>query len=146
MRRTKRYQVHRDRPENPTLFKKKKKLSLSIPFKTSLFPSSPSKRSKDRIAEMMSSVPFPSSSSSSFLLEAPELSRSRASSTICNSSHRTSASYIPKLEPFSRSKIEREVKGPSFIQKTENYLGGITDFVLFLMPVNKLMMYTKWCD
>ncbi|XXG49226.1 hypothetical protein AAC387_Pa02g3467 [Persea americana] len=71
---------------------------------------------------MMSSVPFPSSSSSSFLLEAPELSRSRASSTICNNSSQRSSAYIPKLEPFSRSKIERGVKGPSFIQKTENEL------------------------
>ncbi|RWR73552.1 CCG-binding protein 1-like protein [Cinnamomum micranthum f. kanehirae] len=71
---------------------------------------------------MMSSVLFPSSSSSSFLLEAPELSRSRASSTICNNSSQRRSVYIPKLEPFCKSKIERGVKGPSFIQKTENEL------------------------
>lgn len=90
---------------------------------------------RSQIAEMMSSDPFPSSSSSSFLLEAPELSRSRGSSTICNSFQR-SHSYIPKLEPFSRSKIERGVKEPSFIQKTENDLAGKNLVLLLLLRLD----------
>lgn len=34
------------------------------------------------------------------------------------------ASSVPKLEPFSRSRIERLVKDPPFLQKTENDLTG----------------------
>ncbi|GKA54363.1 CCG-binding protein 1 [Tanacetum coccineum] len=41
--------------------------------------------------------------------------------TICCSSLRSNeASYIPKLEPFSRSKLDRMVKDPPLIQKSEN--------------------------
>ncbi|XP_010255079.1 PREDICTED: CCG-binding protein 1-like [Nelumbo nucifera] len=73
---------------------------------------------------MLRSVPLPSSSSSSAILESNDLHRSRSSSravsTICSSSR--SHAYIPKLEPFSRSKIDRRLKEPSLIQKTENDL------------------------
>ncbi|XP_058069247.1 CCG-binding protein 1 [Magnolia sinica] len=68
---------------------------------------------------MITSLPFPSSSSS-LLIEASEISRSRAASTICNAQR--SNAYIPKLEPFSRSKIDRGVKEPSFLQKSETEL------------------------
>ncbi|CAH1450374.1 unnamed protein product [Lactuca virosa] len=40
--------------------------------------------------------------------------------TICCSSRNNA--YIPKLEPFSRSKFERIVKDPPLIQKSENDL------------------------
>nr|GEU36892.1 CCG-binding protein 1 [Tanacetum cinerariifolium] len=40
--------------------------------------------------------------------------------TICCSSSSNEASYIPKLEPFSRSKLDRMVKDPPLIQKSEN--------------------------
>ncbi|XP_071726170.1 CCG-binding protein 1-like [Rutidosis leptorrhynchoides] len=42
------------------------------------------------------------------------------STTICCSSRNNA--YIPKLEPFSRSKIDRIVKDPPLIQKSENDL------------------------
>ncbi|KAI3753212.1 hypothetical protein L2E82_25258 [Cichorium intybus] len=42
------------------------------------------------------------------------------STTICCSSRNNA--YIPKLEPFSRSKLERIVKDPPLIQKSENDL------------------------
>ncbi|KAA8545893.1 hypothetical protein F0562_020656 [Nyssa sinensis] len=66
------------------------------------------------------------SSSSTLLLESNNdfhCSRSSpraASSTICCSSR--SNAYIPKLEPFSRSKLDRLVKDPPLIQKSENEL------------------------
>ncbi|XP_010263785.1 PREDICTED: CCG-binding protein 1 [Nelumbo nucifera] len=72
---------------------------------------------------MIRSLPLPSSPS--LILEVNDLHRSRSSSraasTICSSSSRSNA-YIPKLEPFSRSKIDRRLKEPSFIQKTESEL------------------------
>ncbi|KVI10746.1 CCG-binding protein 1-like [Cynara cardunculus var. scolymus] len=40
--------------------------------------------------------------------------------TICRSSRNNA--YIPKLEPFSRSKLDRLVKDPPLIQKSENDL------------------------
>lgn len=42
--------------------------------------------------------------------------------TICCSSRNNA--YIPKLEPFSRSKFDRIVKDPPLIQKSENDLAG----------------------
>ncbi|KAJ9561215.1 hypothetical protein OSB04_006375 [Centaurea solstitialis] len=42
------------------------------------------------------------------------------STTICCSSRNNA--YIPKLEPFSRSKLDRLVKDPPLIQKSENDL------------------------
>ncbi|CAL5329182.1 unnamed protein product [Camellia sinensis] len=77
---------------------------------------------------MMRSVPI--SSSSSFLLDQNDLllhhhqcpARVVGSSTptICCSSR--SNSYIPKLEPFSRTKFDRLVRDPPLIQKSENEL------------------------
>ncbi|KAF8369994.1 hypothetical protein HHK36_030865 [Tetracentron sinense] len=66
---------------------------------------------------MIRSLPLPSSS---LLFEANDLHRSRVASTICSSSR--SHAFIPKLEPFSRSKIDRGIKEPSFIQKSETEL------------------------
>ncbi|GAB4853949.1 hypothetical protein Ancab_018158 [Ancistrocladus abbreviatus] len=47
-----------------------------------------------------------------------------AFSMTCSSSSSSSsnAAYIPKLEPFSRTKFERAVKDPPLIQKSENDL------------------------
>ncbi|XP_050231783.1 CCG-binding protein 1 [Mercurialis annua] len=39
-----------------------------------------------------------------------------------SSSSSRSSSYIPKLQPFSRTKLERAVKSPPLIQKCENEL------------------------
>ncbi|MBA0688046.1 hypothetical protein Goshw_009233, partial [Gossypium schwendimanii] len=48
------------------------------------------------------------------------LSKTRFASTIrCSSSN---DAYIPKLEPFSRTKFERAVKDPPLIEKSENDL------------------------
>ncbi|KAG9440769.1 hypothetical protein H6P81_020934 [Aristolochia fimbriata] len=75
---------------------------------------------------MIRSVPLPSSSASSLLpalssaVEAGDRSRGRSDSFVCCA--RSRDAYIPKLEPFSRSKIERGLKEPSLIQKTENDL------------------------
>ncbi|KAL5562524.1 hypothetical protein UlMin_032271 [Ulmus minor] len=65
------------------------------------------------------------SCSSPLVLEAKDLHCSRSSttrfaSTISCSSR--SHSYIPKLEPFSRSKFDRGVKDPPLIEKLENEL------------------------
>lgn len=46
----------------------------------------------------------------------------RVASTICCSSK--SNAYIPKLEPFSRSKFDRVVREPPLIQKSETELSG----------------------
>ncbi|GMI78802.1 CCG-BINDING PROTEIN 1, maternal effect embryo arrest 14 [Hibiscus trionum] len=47
-------------------------------------------------------------------------SKTRFASTIRSSS--SSDAYIPKLEPFSRTKFERVVKEPPLIEKSENQL------------------------
>ncbi|XP_038997233.1 CCG-binding protein 1-like [Hibiscus syriacus] len=47
-------------------------------------------------------------------------SKTRFASTIRSSS--SSDAYIPKLEPFSRTKFERAVKEPPLIEKSENQL------------------------
>ncbi|XP_077233152.1 maternal effect embryo arrest 14 [Tasmannia lanceolata] len=63
------------------------------------------------------------SSSSSFLSSGvlnPSRYRSSDSCTVCNGQR--SNDFIPKLEPFSRSRIDRGVKDPSFIQKSEKEL------------------------
>ncbi|XP_076897691.1 CCG-binding protein 1-like [Bidens hawaiensis] len=44
----------------------------------------------------------------------------KTNATICCASR--SHAYIPKLEPFSRSKLDRIVKDPPLIQKSENDL------------------------
>ncbi|KAH9695772.1 CCG-binding protein 1 [Citrus sinensis] len=47
----------------------------------------------------------------------------RSASVACrSSSSRTSDYNVPKLEPFSRTKLERAVKEPSLIEKSENDL------------------------
>ncbi|KAI3446045.1 hypothetical protein Pfo_002710 [Paulownia fortunei] len=59
----------------------------------------------------------------------PAASRGASSvSTICCSVSRNNP-YIPKLEPFSRNKIDRAVKEPPLIQKSENQ---IADYCLTL--------------
>ncbi|XP_020599108.1 CCG-binding protein 1 [Phalaenopsis equestris] len=57
---------------------------------------------------------------------AGDLSRCRPArpAAACCSGQRSSA-YIPKLEPFSRSKIDRRLKDPPFLQKFEN---DLTDY------------------
>ncbi|XP_030523058.1 CCG-binding protein 1 [Rhodamnia argentea] len=62
---------------------------------------------------------------SPLLVEAGDLCGSRSSSArfapaVCCSSRGNA--YIPKLEPFSRSKFERGLKEPPLIQKCENEL------------------------
>ncbi|PIN08681.1 hypothetical protein CDL12_18746 [Handroanthus impetiginosus] len=68
---------------------------------------------------MIRAVPL-NCSLSSFLVE-PKSAPSRSGSTICCSASRNNA-YIPKLEPFSRNKIDRAVKDPPLIQKSENQI------------------------
>lgn len=47
----------------------------------------------------------------------------KSASVACrSSSSRTNAYNVPKLEPFSRTKLERAVKEPSLIEKSENDL------------------------
>ncbi|KAL2455784.1 maternal effect [Abeliophyllum distichum] len=75
---------------------------------------------------MIKTVPFSSSSLSSILEINGSVHCSRSSSRSClnptiHCSSRNNA-YIPKLEPFSRSKIDRAVKEPPLIQKSENQL------------------------
>ncbi|MED6209523.1 hypothetical protein PIB30_055461 [Stylosanthes scabra] len=65
-------------------------------------------------------------SSTPLLLDAQDVLRHnrtvRFGSTICCSSRKNNESYIPKLEPFSRTKFERAVKDPPLIQKSEKEL------------------------
>ncbi|KAF5196538.1 Ccg-binding protein 1-like [Thalictrum thalictroides] len=73
----------------------------------------------------MRSIALPSSSSSALLLRSSQSqSQSRYfSTTKISCSSLRSHVYIPKLEPFNnRSKIERGVKEPSFIEKSETEL------------------------
>ncbi|XP_010908821.1 CCG-binding protein 1 [Elaeis guineensis] len=83
---------------------------------------------------MLRSVAIPSPSpsfASSFLLEPAavdvSLGRTVRPSVVCNA-QRSNAS-IPKLEPFSRSRIDRRMKEPSFLQKSEN---DLTDYCSIL--------------
>jgi len=65
------------------------------------------------------------SCSSPLLFEAKDLRRTRSSSSRFASTITCSSrdhAYIPKLEPFSRSKFDRFVKEPPFIEKFENEL------------------------
>ncbi|KDP38257.1 hypothetical protein JCGZ_04900 [Jatropha curcas] len=68
------------------------------------------------------------SCSSPLLIEAKDFNRSSASRravstlTCSSSSSSRSSSCIPKLEPFSRTKLERAVKEPPLIEKSENEL------------------------
>ncbi|KAJ0643762.1 putative CCG-binding protein [Helianthus annuus] len=63
---------------------------------------------------MIRSVPFQSPT-----VRSPPLAPA-TTTTICCSSRNNA--YIPKLEPFSRSKFDRIVKDPPLIQKSENDL------------------------
>lgn len=48
--------------------------------------------------------------------------------------------YIPKLEPFSRSKFDRAIKGPTLIEKCENELSGTYGFDSLLTAFHGLSM------
>lgn len=61
------------------------------------------------------------SSSSSPILESLDLHGSRKYRISCSSSSRNNGN-IPKLEPFSRSRLERAIKDPPLIKKSENQL------------------------
>ncbi|KAG6408879.1 hypothetical protein SASPL_131905 [Salvia splendens] len=55
-----------------------------------------------------------------------QCSKSRSGSltpVVCSSNSRTGA-YIPKLEPFTRNKIDRAVREPPLIEKAENQIAG----------------------
>uniref|UniRef100_A0A803NPB5 Uncharacterized protein n=1 Tax=Cannabis sativa TaxID=3483 RepID=A0A803NPB5_CANSA len=62
------------------------------------------------------------------VLEAKDVNRTRPSSSTKFASTVTCSSrnhsYIPKLEPFSRTKFERILKDPPLIEKSENELAG----------------------
>ncbi|KAJ7967398.1 CCG-binding protein 1 [Quillaja saponaria] len=65
------------------------------------------------------------SCSAPLLIETKDLHRTRTSSTrlastVCCLSR--NQAYIPKLEPFSRTKFQRVVKEPPLIEKSENEL------------------------
>ena len=55
----------------------------------------------------------------------------KSASVACRSSSRTNAYNVPKLEPFSRTKLERAVKEPSLIEKSENDLAGPFPLLIF---------------
>lgn len=74
-----------------------------------------------------SSSPFSSQDARSAVISAR-----RSASTICCSSR--SDAYIPKLEPFSRSKFDRVIKDPPLIEKSENdLLGNLSGSHRFLL-------------
>ncbi|XP_072956485.1 CCG-binding protein 1-like [Typha angustifolia] len=56
-----------------------------------------------------------------------DLYRGRRSGVVCDA--RRSSASIPKLEPFSRSRIDRLLKEPSFLQKSES---DLTDYCSIL--------------
>ena len=69
--------------------------------------------------------------SSPLLLESTDLLRRigsvsspRFPSTVVRCSSRSHAS-IPKLEPFSRTKLDRAIKDPPLVEKSENELAGL---------------------
>ncbi|KAJ6716688.1 CCG-BINDING PROTEIN 1 [Salix koriyanagi] len=69
---------------------------------------------------LIRSIPSP------LLIETKDVNRSskRVVSSIitCSSSINNNAFNVPKLDPFSRTKIERAVKSPPLIEKSENEL------------------------
>lgn len=70
---------------------------------------------------MLGSVILHSPPSATVLFESfVDVARSRSARFVCNA-QRSSAS-IPKLGPFSRSRIDRRMQEPSFLQKCENDL------------------------
>nr|KJB47443.1 hypothetical protein B456_008G026800 [Gossypium raimondii] len=68
------------------------------------------------------------------------LSKTRFASTIrCSSSN---DAYIPKLEPFSRTKFERVVKDPPLIEKSENDLAGTSiTCITFKKEINNDLVF-----
>ncbi|KAL0356779.1 UNVERIFIED_CONTAM: CCG-binding protein 1 [Sesamum calycinum] len=77
---------------------------------------------------MVQTVPF-NCSLSAFLVDSNQSSKLAASGTVSSVSRIScSASrnnvYIPKLEPFSRNKIDRVVKEPPLIQRSEAQIAG----------------------
>lgn len=69
---------------------------------------------------MMNSALLPPYSASPFLETHHDLHRNRISSIICCSSR--NQPYIPKLEPFSRTKFDRIAKDPPLIEKSKTQL------------------------
>ncbi|KAL2254692.1 UNVERIFIED_CONTAM: CCG-binding protein 1 [Sesamum indicum] len=96
---------------------------------------------------MVQTVPI-NSSLSAFLVDSNVLSQSSksAASASVSSVSRISCSasrnnvYIPKLEPFSRNKIDRAVKEPPLIQKSEAQIAGKID------PVYVYFSSTYYCS
>ncbi|KAK6135699.1 hypothetical protein DH2020_030560 [Rehmannia glutinosa] len=73
-------------------------------------------------------------SMSSFLVEPNRYTQCSKSTASRSVSCSVSRSNIPKLEPFSRNKIDRAVKEPPLIQKSENQIAGkCFSFVFFLL-------------
>ncbi|KAK6136843.1 hypothetical protein DH2020_029398 [Rehmannia glutinosa] len=72
---------------------------------------------------MIQTVPL-NCSMSSFLVEPNRFTQCSKSTASRSVSCSVSRSNIPKLEPFSRNKIDRAVKEPPLIQKSENQIAG----------------------
>ena len=95
---------------------------------------------------MLRSVILQSPSTVIFESSSIDLARSRSPRSgggiECNA-QRSSAS-IPKLEPFSRSRIDRRMQEPSFLQKCENDLTGLflpLKFVAFASRNRKFLSF-----
>lgn len=91
---------------------------------------------------MLQSMALNSLSSTSLVGVNNELHSSRFqvnSSTIrcCSRSH----AYIPKLEPFSRTKFDRVFKDPPLIEKSENELAGISQIFFISSSLRFLCVY-----
>nr|ACU17561.1 unknown [Glycine max] len=65
-----------------------------------------------------------------------------ASTVVCCSSK--NQPYIPKLEPFSRTKFERAVKDPPLIEKSEKEILGTSFFLFFFSQISRL--YNEFKD
>ncbi|KAK6159399.1 hypothetical protein DH2020_006713 [Rehmannia glutinosa] len=72
-------------------------------------------------------------SMSSFLVEPNRFTQCSKSTASRSVSCSVSRSNIPKLEPFSRNKIDRAVKEPPLIQKSENQIAGKCFSFVFLL-------------
>ncbi|KAJ6816769.1 CCG-binding protein 1 [Iris pallida] len=73
---------------------------------------------------MLSTSVLPSPVSSGFITGDILRPRSERTSAVCGAARRSDAS-IPKLEPFSRSRIDRWIPEPPLLKKTED---GLTDY------------------
>jgi len=74
----------------------------------------------------MKATLLPPSSAPLFL---PTSSTRHASFAVCSSSR--NQPYIPKLEPFSRTKFERALKDPPLIEKSEKEILGLLHLFKF---------------